>query len=577
MKININRHHLPETVPALKELVWSLLDVIEAQHQEIADLKQVVLNQQATIVSQQKTIEEQGLIMIAQQKRIDEQQVIIETQQQTINAQQIIIEDQAAQIVKLTDRVSSLEQRLYGKRSERKQEKAPKLTPSVPPQSKNPHGRKVIPSHLTREDREYNLSGTKRICPDCHSFMTVMGHVTSEQLELSSSRLYVISHRRAKYTCRKCQNHIVVAPMPLQPIDKGLAGPGLLADIIVSKYQDHLPLYRQSQRFKRMGIHLSRSTLCGWMMMGADLLKPLVDRMQEDLLKGHHLFSDDTPIRVLKKDQTPERSQGTLGRFWIYTRKAQGQRSPCTVYQFTPDRRNIRPQKFLKEFQGYLQADAYSGYDQLYKNEQGDPTSIIEVACWAHARRYFYEASLGTQEDSLSCHALDFIGQLYQIERDAKDQNMRDDEVQDLRNAKASQILQAFKLWLEIQHTRVLSKSLLGKAISYTLKNWDALNTYLQAGHLEIDNNRSERGIRTIALGRKNYLFVGNYRGGHAAAILYSLTQTCKQNNINSQVYLQDVLSRISTHPNSKIDELLPYNWKPSNPSEPQENSQKAA
>ena len=470
-----------------------------------------------------------------------------------------VVEEQRQQIACLTERVQGLERQLYGRRSERR--KRVKGSPQEFEEAKTAqgHGRGPLPEALPRQRQEYELCGSKRICEGCGGFLSKIGEVGCEQLEMSLPQLYVIEHRRAKYACRKCQDKVVTAPMPLQTIDKGLPGPGLLADVLVNKYQDHLPLYRQSQRFKRMGVPLSRSTLCDWVMASAELLAPLVNRMKTHaLLPAHHIFSDDTPLKLLKD---PEGKSKT-GRMWIYTSKGNAEFPACTVYEYTSTRQAQGPLSFLKDFEGYLQADAYAGFNKLYE-DQGQGALVLEIACWAHVRRRFYESAQAGGPASLAQSGLSFIQKLYKIERQAHHQSFSFLERKAWRQTHAPPVLQAFKSWLDDHQNRVLPQSLLGKAILYTLNHWQALQTYLQEGHLEIDNNRAERGIRPLAVGRKNYLFVGSQRGGKAAAVIYSLIETCKQHDVNSLVYLKDVLRRISTHPNSKIDELLPYYWQP--------------
>lgn len=254
--------------------------------------------------------------------------------------------------------------------------------------------------------------------------------------------------------------------------------------------------------------------------------------------------------------------QGKTGRFWIYTSKGDGQFAGCTIYRFTKGRHGVGPQDFLREFTGYLQADAYAGFDGIFADSRPDGKLVIEVACWAHARRYFVEAASSSPQ-ALAHEMVALIGKLYSIEAQARERNLDASQIKQLRQKYVEPILQQIYNWLLQYKEYALPKSNLAQAINYALNNWQALTNYVQEGYLEIDNNRSERGIRPLAVGRKNYLFVGNNMGGRTAAIMYSLIETCKQHEINPQVYLQDVLMRVSSHPNSKIDELLPYNWQP--------------
>ena len=339
--------------------------------------------------------------------------------------------------------------------------------------------------------------------------------------------------------------------MPNQPIDKGFADPGLLADVLVKKYDDHLPLYRQSEILARHGIDISRQTLCGWVMQCADILEPLVEAMKPDLLSSPKIHTDDTVIPVLEegRDSTKE------GRLWGYLSLG----PPIVVYDYSPNRQQKWAEEFLKNYKGYLQADAYTGYDKLYADG-----NIIEVACMAHARRKFFEivqtnTKNGCSKEGIAVTALSYIGKLYRIESRIKQLNPLAKKA--IRKSEANFILKDYKKWLLRQSKRVLPKSPLGKAITYTLNNWIALTRYLGNGILDIDNNAAERLMRPLTVGRSNYTFAGNDRGGKAAAIIYSLIETCKLNKINPYEYLRDILTRLPNTLNRDIRLLLPYLW----------------
>jgi transposase/uncharacterized coiled-coil protein SlyX len=443
--INIDRHHLPTDVPALHGIIFHLLDVVEGQ-------KQVIAKQQATI---------------------EKQQEVIAAQQETIKAQQ-------QQIEHLTQRVETLEKQLYGKRSERRSRN---LSAPIDKSSKPfvGHGRRVLPDHLPRVREEHELSTDKKICAECGGALSKIGDMTSEQLDCIPSQLYVIQHVRHKYACRQCQGRVTTAPMPAQPLDKGLPAPGLLAEVLVNKYHDALPLYRQAQRFKRAGLMINRSTLCEWIMHSASLLYPLVEWMAQHHLKpSGHIHTDDTPIRLLQNSE----DERETGRFWIYTSKGKEGYPACTVYQFTPHRRASAPNTFLKDFKGYLQADAYSGYDELYKEKDGKPSNVTEVACWAHARRYFINSAIGAAQDNPVHTALDYIGQLYTLEREGRNGRLDAQSLKQFRMERAPPILEEFHGWLQMQKMQVLPKSTLATAINYTLNHWQALNVYRTEGHL---------------------------------------------------------------------------------------------
>jgi hypothetical protein len=339
--------------------------------------------------------------------------------------------------------------------------------------------------------------------------------------------------------------------MPNQPIDKGFAGPGLLADVLVKKYDDHLPLYRQSEILARHGIDISKQTLCDWVMRCADLLHPIVEAMKPDLLLSPKIHTDDTVIPVLEEGRNTTKE----GRLWGYL----GNGPPCVIYDYSPNRQQIWPENFLKNYKGYLQADAYTGYDKLYADG-----NIIEVACMAHARRKFFDIvqannKISKSKEGVAVTALNYIGRLYKIER--RIQDLEPLAKKAIRKREATPILKEYKKWLLDKNIKVLPKSPLGQAVNYTLKNWVALTRYLGNGILAIDNNAAERLMRPITVGRSNWIFAGNDRGGRAAATVYSLIETCKLNKINPYEYLVNVLTRLPNTLNRDIRSLLPYAW----------------
>ena len=347
---------------------------------------------------------------------------------------------------------------------------------------------------------------------------------------------------------------IVSAVKPAMPIHKGLPGPGLLAHVIVSKYCDHLPLYRQENISTRQGVLLPRSTTCDWMAACADLLRPLYDLMVATVLLSRWLHTDDTTVKNLGHDP------GTTdkARLWVYLGDRQ---QPLNVFDFTINRQRDGPQQFLKNYRGYLHADAFSGYDGLYlPDPQGGQAAIIEVACNAHARRKFYDAR---DSDALRAHyALAYYSQLYELERAAKANHFDDAQRLHMRQDLAVPILNKFHTWLEQQRREVLPKSPIAEAIGYALNNWTALCRYTEAGFLAIDNNVAEREMKQIATGRKNWYFVGSANGGRTAAVLYSFTSTCHRLQMDPWVYLQDVLTRLPELPPDQLTELLPDRWK---------------
>jgi transposase len=351
---------------------------------------------------------------------------------------------------------------------------------------------------------------------------------------------------------------VVSAVKPPLPIAKGLPGAGLLAHLIVSKYVDHLPLYRLERIYERQGVFLPRSTTCDWLAACGQLLRPLHDLLVAAVLRSRVIHTDDTPVKM--HDPPPESPK--TGRLWVYL----GDREhPYNVFDFTPDRKRDGPQRFLSGFAGYLQADAFSGYDGLYLPEPVSGVSrIVEVACNAHARRKFYEAR--TSDAARSHLALAYYLRLYELERAAKKLDFAEGQIQQMRQDLAVPILEQFRAWLDGQRAEVLPKSPLGEALGYALNNWSALVRYTESGILAIDNNVAEREMKRVAIGRKNWLFVGSLKGGQTAAVLFSFTSTCQRLGVEPWSYLQDVLSRLPTTAAEQLAELLPDRWQAARP-----------
>jgi transposase len=481
-----------------------------------------------------------------------------------------------------------------------------------------PHGRRRLPADLPREPRHHELSEAERTCPACGQVRADIGADRSEQLDYRPASLFVVEHFVHKYVCPCCskqrspapgqQAHagqesdptpapqpdphlapptaagtpepddpgrpatdqdlrppvpspvcrpldagevVIAAPKPAMPIAKGLPGPGLLAHLIVSKYTDHMPLHRLQRAYERQGYFLHRSTLCDWLGACADLLRPLYDLMVCVVLQSRVIHTDDTPVKL----QELATHLLSTARFWVYLGDAA---HPYNLFAFTVNRKRDGPQQFLASYRGYLQADAFSGYDGLYLPDPRTATArIIEVACTAHARRKFYEAR---GSDALRSHqALAYYRQLYELERGAKDFN--DEQRLQMRQDLAVPILGQFHQWLEAQRSAVLPKSPMGQAIGYALSNWAALVRYTEAGFLAIDNNLAEREMKRIAIGRKNWLFVGSPRGGRTAAVLISFTSTCQRLGVEPWAYLQNVLTRLPMTPAEHLGDLLPDHW----------------
>jgi len=408
--------------------------------------------------------------------------------------------------------------------------------------------RKPLPEDLPREVVTHLPPHSN--CPDCGGALRQFGEDVSEQLERIPASFKVIRHVRPKFACPGCES-VVEAPAPARPIDRGLPGPALLAHVLVSKYADHQPLYRQSQIYAREGVDLDRSTLAGWVGAASELLTPLVDQIRKHVLAAAKIHADDTPVPVL----APGNGKTRTGRLWTYVRDdrpAGFSTAPAVWFVYSEDRKGEHPKRHLKDFKGALQADAYSGFHHLY----GDGT-IYEVACWAHTRRKFHDIHV-VHASPTTTEALARIGALYGIEEQirGKPAELRCSVRQD----RAKPLLDELRQWMETKLRSLSTKSETAGAIRYALSHWRALTRYVDDGLLEIDNNAAERALRAVAIGRKNYLFMGADSGGQRAASLYSLIGTAKLNGLDPAFYLRTVLAMIAEHPINRIEELLPWN-----------------
>jgi transposase len=369
-------------------------------------------------------------------------------------------------------------------------------------------------------------------------------------LEYVPAHFKVIRIVRPKCRCTAC-SRIYQEPAPNRPVERSMAGAGLLAHILISKYGDHLPLYRQSDIYDREGVDLSRSTLATWVGGAAHSLQPLVELVRRYVLSAARLHGDDTPVPVLE----PGRGKTKTGRLWTYVRddRPSGSADPPAVwFAYSRDRKGEHPFNHLREFNGVLQADAYAGFNRLY--EQG---RIVEAACWAHVRRKFYDA-YQAHASPISEEALKRIGELYVIEKQIRGQPP--EERQRIRFEQAQPLLDSLQAWLKQCLAKLFQKSDVAMAIQYALDRWTALLRYINDGRLEIDNSAAERALRAIAIGRKNYLFYGSDAGGEYAAAMYSLIGTAKLNDLDPEAYLSYVLTRIADHPMQRLEELLPWN-----------------
>jgi transposase len=408
--------------------------------------------------------------------------------------------------------------------------------------------RKPLPEHLPRQIVTHEPK--QQCCPECGGDLRHFGEDVSEQLDYVPESFRVIRHVRPKFACSKCET-VVEAPAPSRPIARGLAAPGLLAHVLVSKYADHCPLYRQSEIYARQGVELDRSTLAGWVGATSELLAPLVDAVRRHVLGATKLHADDTPVPVL----APGNGKTKTGRLWTYVRDdrpAGDNTAPAVWFAYSPDRKGEHPRDHLKDFTGTLQADAYSGFHHLY-----DTGRIREAACWAHDRRKFHDIH-AAHPSPTTTGALDRIGALYGIEAEVR--GKPPDDRRAVRQARAAPLLAELRTWMEKTLRSLSPKSETADALRYALSRWRALARYVNDGRIEIDNSAAERSLRAVALGRKNYLFCGSDGGGESASAIYTLLGTARLNGVDPESWLRQVLSRIADHPLSRIEELLPWN-----------------
>ncbi|HSZ56307.1 MAG TPA: IS66 family transposase [Tepidisphaeraceae bacterium] len=421
------------------------------------------------------------------------------------------------------------------------------------PAERKPHGRRKLPDHLPRIRIEHDLEESERACTCCGEQRRRIAEQITEQLEHVPANFVVLQHARIKYACKHCnsgscakcdgQAHIAIADKPHQPIEGGLAGPGLLAYVATSKLADHLPLYRIQQIFARQKVEVSRSTLCGWMKATADLVRPLYDLICQRVRLSDVIHTDDTTVPVMDEGHC------RTGRLWTYVGDLL---HPYIAYDYTPTRARQGPLAWLGQWKGYLQADAYAGYDAVYAK------GVIEVACWAHCRRYFFDAQ---ESDSIrSAQMLGMIQQLYAVEKATE--AMTAAQRAALRRSRAQPVLDQIKLWLDAQHPQVLPRSPIGQAITYAANQWPALCLYVTDGRLSIDNNAAERALRRVAVGRKNWLFSGTDDSAMGHAVLWSLIASAQRHELDVQLYLRSVLAWLPATPLSHLDRFLPDVWK---------------
>jgi transposase len=432
---------------------------------------------------------------------------------------------------------------------------------TIPEHTRRKRGRKPLPKDLPRVDVVHDLAEDKKVCA-CGCRLSKIGQEVAEKLDIVPAKIRVLRHIRLKYACKDCEGveddgpAVRIAPVPAQMIPKGIASEGLLAHVIVAKFADALPLYRQEKIFDRLGVDLCRATMSNWVITAANACQPLLALMQKEMCSGPLINADETPLQVLKE---PGRSNTGKSYMWVYVGGAQDR--PVRLYQYHPTRSGTVALEFLKDYRGYVQSDAFSGYDHLDRKDD-----IRLLGCWAHVRRKFMDVVKAKKKvrssrnpKSLADDALVMIGSLYHVEKYAREKELNPDEIHMLRREKSEPVLEQFKIWLDKNQPVTPPKGLLGKAIQYALNHWPKLTVYIEKGWLPIDNNIAENAIRPFVVGRKNWLFAGHPRGASASAAFFSLIETAKANGLEPYSYLRYLFENLPLAANeADHQQLLP-------------------
>jgi transposase len=479
----------------------------------------------------------------------------------------------------LLEEIRHLRAQLFGRKSEKVREDGPQPLPlfdmpepegeeeaveetHVPAHTRRKKGRKPLPDSLPRIEVIHDIDSAEKICA-CGCELSRIGEEVSEQLDIVPAKIQVIRHIRPKYACRNCEGveddgpTVKIAPVPAQIIPKSIATPGLLAHILTGKFIDHTPFYRQEKQLLRLGVELSRTTMCKWAMQTAAVCRPLLNLLIDEVLVASYINIDETTLQVL---QEPGRDPTTKSYMWVFRRG--DPEKPVLIYQYHPTRSGDVVKEFLRDFEGYVQTDGYSGYDFLAHRKK-----IRHIGCWAHSRRKFMDvikAQGKNRKPGSADVALKYIKELYGLEKEAHKKSLTPDEIRQMRQERSKPILEEFKIWLGKKSLQTPPKGLLGKAIAYTLNQWEKLIGYLEDGRLAPDNNMAENCIRPFVIGRKNWLFSGTPEGAEASALLYSLIETAKANNLEPNAYLRYIFAKLPfASALEDYEALLPWNVAP--------------
>jgi transposase len=506
--------------------------------------------------------------------------------QDALKAAELAVQFKTLEIEKLKFQIAKLRRMQFGRSSERINRQIEQLElrleeletavaadavrterskPPAAPEERAKPKRQPLPDHLRRQEIVHQPANDGACtCPACGRGMARLGEDVTEVLDYVPGQFQVVRHVRPKYACTAC-DAITQAPSPAMPTPRGRATPGMLAHVLVAKFCDHLPLYRQSEIYARDGVELDRSTLCEWVAQAAWLLDPVVAAIRKHVFAAEKIHGDDTPFPVL----APGLGRTKTGRLWIYVRDDRpfrGPAPPAAAYFYSPDRGGEHPKSHMAAFTGLLQADGYAGFGALYEAARTKPGPITEVACWAHCRRRFFDV-WDANKSPVAKEALDRIAAVYRIEDKARFAPAAERVA---HRTETTPRLEAFFTWAEATVAKLAAKSALAEAFRYTIKRREALSRFLTDGRLEADNNIAENAIRAIALGRRNYLFAGADTGGERAASIYTIVQTARLNGANPEAYLKDVLTRIAErHPINRINELMPWRITAANAAQP--------